>query len=91
VQRTLIEPLKPALRPDRANVRFPDPHAPEAATALIEWFGGADNCSGGLGTTGHFAFNDPPEPGEPVSDEQVRDSFAQINPSFIFPSSEIIC
>lgn len=74
VQRTLIEPLKPALRPDPANVRFPDPRAPAAATGLIESFGGADICYGGMGITGHFAFNDPPEPGEPLSDERVRTS-----------------
>jgi glucosamine-6-phosphate deaminase len=74
VQRTLITPMKPQLRPDPANVRFPDPREPEAATALIESFGGADVCYGGMGITGHFAFNDPPEPGEPVIDEEVRTS-----------------
>jgi glucosamine-6-phosphate deaminase len=74
VQRTLVETLQPKLRPDPANVRFPDPREPEAATALIESFGGADVCYGGMGITGHFAFNDPPEPGEPVLEEEVRTS-----------------
>lgn len=74
VQRTLVEPLKSKLRPDPANVRFPDPREPEAATALIESFGGAEVCYGGMGITGHFAFNDPPEPGEPVVDAEVRRS-----------------
>lgn len=74
VQRTLIDPLKPKLRPDPANVRFPDPREPEASTALIESFGGADVCYGGMGITGHFAFNDPPEPGQPVVDAEVRAS-----------------
>jgi glucosamine-6-phosphate deaminase len=74
VQRTLIDPLNRELRPDPANVRFPDPREPEAATALIESFGGADVCYGGMGITGHFAFNDPPEPGEPVIDDEVRNS-----------------
>jgi glucosamine-6-phosphate deaminase len=74
VQRTLVEPLKPKLRPDPANVRFPDPREPAAATALIESFGGADVCYGGMGITGHFAFNDPPEPSEPVIDDEVRNS-----------------
>jgi glucosamine-6-phosphate deaminase len=27
-----------------------------------------------MGITGHFAFNDPPEPGEPVIDDEVRSS-----------------
>jgi glucosamine-6-phosphate deaminase len=74
VQRSLVDPLRPQLRPDPANVRCPDPRQPEAATALIESFGGADVCYGGMGITGHFAFNDPPEPGEPVVDDDVRGS-----------------
>src|SRR5688572_21620203 len=52
VQRTLVDPMKASLRPDPVNVRFPDPHEPEAATALIESFGGADVCYGGMGITG---------------------------------------
>lgn len=73
IQRTLIEPLQPDLRPDPANVRFPDPREPEASTALVEAFGGAEVCYGGMGITGHFAFNDPPEPG-PIVDAEVRHS-----------------
>lgn len=74
VQRTLVDPLKRKLRPDPANVHFPDPREPEAATALIESFGGADVCYCGMGITGHVAFNDPPEPGEAVTDHEVRNS-----------------
>ena len=77
VQRTLVDPLKPTLRPDPANVRFPDPDEPAASTALIESFGGAEVCYGGMGITGHFAFNDPPEPGEPVNDDEVRTSLTR--------------
>jgi hypothetical protein len=44
IQRTLVEPLAPKLRPDPANIRCPDPGAPQAATALIELLGGADVC-----------------------------------------------
>jgi len=39
-------------------------------TRLVEQHGGADLCYGGMGLTGHFAFNDPPEPGEDLSDDQ---------------------
>jgi glucosamine-6-phosphate deaminase len=74
IQRTFIDALDPKLRPDPVNVRFPDPHEPESATALIESFQGADICFGGMGITGHLAFNDPPEPGEPVVDREVRSS-----------------
>lgn len=74
IRSTFIDRLDPELRPDPANIRFPDPDEPEAATALIESFGGADLCIGGFGITGHLAFNDPPEPGEPLVDEEVRTS-----------------
>ncbi len=37
----------------------------EAMRAL----GGVDVCFGGIGINGHVAFNEPPEPGESVSDE----------------------
>jgi glucosamine-6-phosphate deaminase len=74
IQQTLINPLFPKLRPNPNNVRFPDPNEPEASTALVELFGGADICYGGMGISGHFAFNDPPEPGERVDDAAIRDS-----------------
>jgi glucosamine-6-phosphate deaminase len=74
MQETFLNVLEPKLRPDPANVKFPDPVRPEAATELIESFGGADICFGGMGITGHLAFNDPPEPGEAVVDSEVRHS-----------------
>jgi glucosamine-6-phosphate deaminase len=74
IDRTLVAPLQPQLRPRPDQVRFPDPREPAAATALVESFGGADVCYGGMGITGHFAFNDPPGPGEPAAAELVRDS-----------------
>lgn len=73
VHRALVEPLRPELRPNAENIRFPDPADPAATTRLVESFGGADICFGGMGITGHFAFNDPPEPGEQVSPTAVRD------------------
>jgi glucosamine-6-phosphate deaminase len=45
---------------------------------LIEAHRGADLCFGGLGLTGHFAFNDPPEPGTPFTDEEVRNSRTRV-------------
>jgi len=74
VQRTLADVLDKPLRPDPANLHFPDPHEPQRTTELVESFGGAEICFGGFGITGHFAFNDPPEPGEPVDDVEVRNS-----------------
>ena len=74
IDDTLVKNLQPELRPLPENVNFPDPHSPEKTTAIIESFGGADICYGGLGITGHFAFNDPPEPDENLDDEDVRNS-----------------
>lgn len=74
IQNTLVDNLKPELRPDPANLHFPDPQEPSRTTALVEAHGGADLCYGGMGLTGHFAFNDPPEPDEPCDDQAVRDS-----------------
>jgi len=47
--------------PEDARV-FPDPRTPEALGELIDRLGGVDVCFGGVGITGHLAFNDPPEP-----------------------------
>lgn len=74
VRRTLVDVLDKPLRPDPANLHLPDPHEPERTTELVESFGGAEICFGGFGITGHFAFNDPPEPGDPVDDDEVRSS-----------------
>lgn len=59
------------------NIHFPSPVEPEATTRLIEQHGGADLCYGGMGLTGHFAFNDPPESGQP-DNGQVRDSRTRV-------------
>jgi glucosamine-6-phosphate deaminase len=57
--------LDPALAPPAENRVFPDPGEPEATTRLIARLGGVDVCFGGVGITGHVAFNDPPEPDQP--------------------------
>jgi len=78
IRNTLVDNLKPKLRPDPANLHFPDPHEPARTTALVEAHGGADLCYGGMGLTGHFAFNDPPEPDETCDDEAVRNSRTRV-------------
>lgn len=59
--------LDPKLAPPEEARVFPDPKKPEALGALIDKLGGVDVCFGGVGITGHLAFNDPPEPGETVN------------------------
>jgi glucosamine-6-phosphate deaminase len=51
---------------------WPDPRDPGAVARAIERWRGVDVCFGGVGITGHLAFNDPPEPGETVSVEAFR-------------------
>jgi glucosamine-6-phosphate deaminase len=60
MEQTFFSRLDPGARPKPENVIFPDPDRPEAVTELIDRIGGADILWGGLGITGHFAFNDPP-------------------------------
>lgn len=66
--------LDPALAPPPEARHFPSPNDPQATTRLIERLGGVDVTFGGVGITGHIAFNDPPEPGEPLD----TDAFAAL-------------
>jgi glucosamine-6-phosphate deaminase len=61
--------LDAALAPPPEQRLFPHPGDIDAVPRAIERFGGTDVCFGGIGITGHVAFNDPPEPGEIVSVE----------------------
>lgn len=60
MEQTFFSRLDRDQRPEPENIIFPDPDRPQAVTELIDRIGGADICWGGLGITGHFAFNDPP-------------------------------
>lgn len=60
--------LKPELAPPELARVFPDPRDPDAMPALIERLGGVDVTYGGVGITGHVAFNDPPAGGMAVAD-----------------------
>lgn len=46
---------------------FPDPNHPELILQIINELGGVDICFGGIGITGHVAFNEP-EPDMSMSD-----------------------
>jgi glucosamine-6-phosphate deaminase len=73
MQRNLWGLLDPALAPPVEYRHFPDPQRPRDTTALIERLGGVDVTFGGVGITGHLAFNDPPEPGEAINDLAFAD------------------
>ena len=71
-------------RPESENIYFPDPSDPGGITKLVTEIGGADVCWGGLGISGHFAFNDPPamlgEPDDLNSFRQCRTREVAISP-----------
>ena len=63
------------LIPEDLNVRpenriFPEPGNEGKILETIKAHGKLDMCWGGVGITGHIAFNEPPEPGEVCTDEE---------------------
>lgn len=62
--------LNPELVPSLDQRVFPHPQDLSAIPRAIERLGGCDVCFGGVGITGHVAFNDPPEPSEKLSLEE---------------------
>ena len=49
---------------------FPEPGNEGHILEVIREHGKLDMCWGGVGITGHIAFNEPPEPGEACTDEE---------------------
>lgn len=74
MDRMFYNLLEPSLAPKLENRIFPDPKDCRAVQKLIDSRGGVDVCFGGIGINGHIAFNEPPEPGENISNEE----FAQL-------------
>ena len=70
MDRLFYDLLEPSLAPKPENRVFPDPKNCCAIQKLIESHGGVDVCFGGIGINGHMAFNEPPEPGEKISDKE---------------------
>jgi glucosamine-6-phosphate deaminase len=65
--------LDARLAPPENQRLFPHPEDPAAIPRAITGYGGVDVCFGGIGITGHVAFNDPPEPGESVSLDRFKE------------------
>ncbi|MCG8508130.1 MAG: glucosamine-6-phosphate isomerase [Rhodospirillales bacterium] len=65
--------LDPKLAPPEDQRLFPDPGDLSAVPNAIEKYGGVDVCFGGIGITGHVAFNDPPEPGTDIPAREFAD------------------
>jgi glucosamine-6-phosphate deaminase len=64
--------LNSQLAPPPEHRIFPHPLDLSRVPETISRLGGCDGCFGGVGITGHVAFNDPPEPGEKISLEEFR-------------------
>ncbi len=52
------------------NRIFPEPGNEGMVMDIIEKYGKLDMVFGGVGINGHYAFNEPPEPGETVTPEE---------------------
>ena len=64
--------LNSQLAPSPEHRIFPDPRNLSFVSSVLERHGGCDVCFGGIGITGHVAFNDPPEPGENMTLEEFK-------------------
>ncbi len=68
MRQSLIRHLDPSLGFSMEKVIFPYPNVIDEYSERIMSMGGVDICFGGVGISGHLAFNDPPEPDEPEKD-----------------------
>jgi glucosamine-6-phosphate deaminase len=71
--------------PDELNVLpenriFPEPGNEKRILEIIEENGGLDMSWGGVGINGHFAFNEPPEPGVEMSNEEFANLPTRVLP-----------
>ena len=74
MQVNLYDRLEGKSRIPPENQIFPDPRDPGKVTRFVAGHGGADICYGGIGLSGHLAFNDPPREDQPCDDAAIRNS-----------------
>ncbi|MEE0969744.1 MAG: glucosamine-6-phosphate isomerase [Clostridia bacterium] len=60
------------------NRIFPEPGKEHIVMDKIKEYGKLDMAWGGVGINGHFAFNEPPEPGEVVSPEEFLERSTRV-------------
>src|SRR5574344_1486392 len=70
--------LNPQLIMPKEQRIFPTPDNAEYIDSVIEKHGGVDICFGGIGITGHLAFNEPPEPGVKMSEKEFVNSTVRV-------------
>jgi len=72
--------VDPSLVMPEDHRHFPHPGLEAEYDRCIEVLGGADLCLGGLGINGHIAFNEAPEPDDPISVEEFRNLGTRVLP-----------
>lgn len=72
MDRVLYSQIDPELIMPEEQRLFPEPGHEKEIDELIDSFEKIDCCLTGIGINGHIAFNEPPEPSDPISDEDFR-------------------
>ena len=70
MDRIFYSQVDPELNVLEENRIFPKPGEEGRIWEIIQQYGKLDMCWGGVGITGHIAFNEPPEPGETMTNEE---------------------
>lgn len=70
MDRTFYSKVDEELNVLPENRIFPEPGNEGRIMQIIEKYGKLDMVFGGVGINGHYAFNEPPEPGETVTPEE---------------------
>jgi len=78
MDRIFYSRIKDELNVLPENRYFPDPDDLGKPMELIEKFGKLDMVFGGVGINGHYAFNEPPEEGENVTNEEFLNRTTRI-------------
>ena len=60
------------------NRYFPNPEKPWEVMDIINKYGKLDMVFGGVGINGHYAFNEPPEPGEACTNEEFANRATRV-------------
>ena len=80
MDRVVYSQIDPALVLPEGQRVFPDPIDPAKGDKLLAQLGGADACFGGIGITGHLAFNEPQPALTPEQFAQLPTRVLDISP-----------
>jgi glucosamine-6-phosphate deaminase len=72
IQRELVDPMPAEMNLNPELILFPDPDDPADYDRRLQALGGAGLCVAGVGINGHLAFNEAPEPGERIGNDEFK-------------------